>query len=145
MKSMFRRRVRPIWNYKVPMSSKVFGCHNWPGKTDLIPNRTNYAWIDPREPGIYLGNCAEYCGTQHANMLLRVVAQAPEISSGGRRTTKGRFRKCGVSVAFVRELPCSQKGRLAVGKFGPDLTHLMSRQTLAAGAITNTPENLRSG
>ena len=47
------------------------------GKTDLIPNRNNYAWIDPREPGIYLGNCAEYCGTQHANMLLRVVAQQP--------------------------------------------------------------------
>ncbi len=47
------------------------------GKTDLIPNRVNYMWIDPREPGIYLGNCAEYCGTQHANMLLRVIAQQP--------------------------------------------------------------------
>ena len=45
------------------------------GKTDLIPNRENTMWMDPREPGIYLGNCAEYCGTQHANMLLRVIAQ----------------------------------------------------------------------
>ncbi len=51
------------------------------GKTDLIPNRTNLMWIDPREPGIYLGNCAEYCGTQHANMLLRVVAEDPEKPS----------------------------------------------------------------
>ncbi len=48
------------------------------GKTDLIPNRDNYMWIDPKEPGVYFGNCAEYCGTQHANMLLRVIAQAPE-------------------------------------------------------------------
>ena len=45
------------------------------GKTDLIPNRTNAMWIDPREPGLYLGQCAEYCGTQHAHMLLRVVVQ----------------------------------------------------------------------
>jgi cytochrome c oxidase subunit II len=48
------------------------------GKTDLIPNRTNFMWIDPREPGIYVGNCAEYCGTQHANMLLRVVGEDPK-------------------------------------------------------------------
>jgi cytochrome c oxidase subunit II len=43
------------------------------GKTDLIPNRDNHMWIEPRAPGIYLGQCAEYCGTQHANMLLRVI------------------------------------------------------------------------
>src|SRR5947209_1451269 len=48
------------------------------GKMDLIPNRNNYMWVDPREPGVYVGNCAEYCGTQHANMALRVIAQTPE-------------------------------------------------------------------
>src|SRR6266567_9450715 len=47
------------------------------GKTDLIPNRTNHMWIDPKQPGTYLGNCAEYCGTQHARMLLRVIAHPP--------------------------------------------------------------------
>src|SRR6266478_4301449 len=47
------------------------------GKTDLIPNRTNNMWIDPRQEGTFLGNCAEYCGMQHANMLLRVVVQSP--------------------------------------------------------------------
>ena len=42
------------------------------GKTDLIPNRVNEMWLDPQRPGIYLGQCAQYCGTQHAKMLLRV-------------------------------------------------------------------------
>ena len=48
------------------------------GKTDLIPNRLNTMWIDPQAPGLYLGQCAQYCGTQHAKMLLRVYAQSPE-------------------------------------------------------------------
>ena len=45
------------------------------GKTDLIPNRTNSMWIDPHETGVYDGQCAQYCGTQHAKMLLRVVVE----------------------------------------------------------------------
>ena len=45
------------------------------GKTDLIPNHPNQMWIDPHEPGVYLGQCAQYCGTQHAKMLLRVYVQ----------------------------------------------------------------------
>src|SRR6202453_3162116 len=48
------------------------------GKTDVIPNRVNTMWIDPPQPGLYLGQCAQYCGTQHAKMLLRVYAQTPE-------------------------------------------------------------------
>ena len=48
------------------------------GKMDLIPNRINTMWIDPSEPGLYLGQCAQYCGVQHAKMLLRVYAQSPE-------------------------------------------------------------------
>src|SRR5271156_1156691 len=47
------------------------------GKTDLIPNRTNEMWIDPHQTGTYLGQCAQYCGTQHAKMLLRVYVDAP--------------------------------------------------------------------
>src|SRR5205085_9382885 len=48
------------------------------GKTDVIPNRENHMWIDPRATGVFLGNCAEYCGTQHANMLVRLVVDTPE-------------------------------------------------------------------
>src|SRR5216683_22113 len=46
------------------------------GKTDLIPNHPNSMWIDPQETGLYLGQCAQYCGTQHAKMLLRVYVQS---------------------------------------------------------------------
>src|SRR5438132_5716831 len=47
------------------------------GKTDVIPNRENVMWIEPMQPGTYVGNCAEYCGLQHARMLLRVIAHPP--------------------------------------------------------------------
>src|ERR1700734_2951100 len=48
------------------------------GKTDLIPNHPNQIWIDPHETGLFLGQCAQYCGTQHAKMLLRVYVQSRE-------------------------------------------------------------------
>src|ERR1700752_1316371 len=48
------------------------------GKTDLIPNRVNETWLDPHETGLFLGQCAQYCGTQHAKMLLRVYVHSPE-------------------------------------------------------------------
>ena len=48
------------------------------GKTDLIPNRKNEMWIDPHEVGMYVGQCAQYCGVQHAKMLLRVIVESPE-------------------------------------------------------------------
>src|SRR5262249_9075216 len=55
-------------------------CHSFwvprlAGKTDLLPGRTNHAWIEPDQSGLFVGQCAEYCGTQHANMLLRVIAE----------------------------------------------------------------------
>src|SRR5580765_445268 len=48
------------------------------GKTDLIPNRVNEMWLDPHETGLFVGQCAQYCGTQHAKMLLRVYVDSPE-------------------------------------------------------------------
>src|SRR5580658_4340237 len=48
------------------------------GKTDLIPNKINSMWIEPERTGLFLGQCAKYCGTQHAKMLLRVYADTPE-------------------------------------------------------------------
>jgi cytochrome c oxidase subunit 2 len=121
------------------------------GKTDLIPNRTNYMWIDPREPGVYVGNCAEYCGTQHANMLLRVIAEKPEDfhrwASEQQKPAEDSPQLSTAKTEFGT-LSCVNchtiRGTTAIGKFGPDLTHLMSRQTLAAGVLTNTPEHLRA-
>lgn len=124
------------------------------GKTDLIPNRTNFMWMDPREPGVYLGNCAEYCGTQHANMLLRVVSQEPadfkqwtieqqrrSVDDPSLNAAKAVFQ----SLACVNCHNITGLGKANSGsKFGPDLTHLMSRQTIGSGVLTNTPENLRA-
>lgn len=121
------------------------------GKVDLIPNRNNYMWIDPREPGIYLGNCAEYCGTQHANMLLRVVAQTPDdFHAWAAQQQQAANEDTAVQegkVAF-EALSCVNchtiRGTSANGKFGPDLTHLMSRTEIGAGVEPNTNENLRA-
>jgi cytochrome c oxidase subunit 2 len=121
------------------------------GKTDVIPNRENTMWIEPTEPGTYLGNCAEYCGTQHARMLIRVVAQPKdEFEKWVKEQQQAAAAKQasaaeGGKVFFANScVNChTVRGTFAQGKFGPDLTHLMSRQTLAAGAAPNTPAGLR--
>ena len=124
------------------------------GKTDLIPNKTNHMWVEPHEPGTYLGACAEYCGTQHTLMLLRIVAEPPEqfarwvgqqrqpaaaaptdsAAAAGRRVFLGTVCMSCHAVA----------GTLANARYGPDLTHLMSRATIGAGAAPNTRERLRA-
>ena len=119
------------------------------GKTDLIPNHPNQMWIDPHETGLFLGQCAQYCGTQHAKMLLRVYVQSPEEFErwvhDQQQTSKGdapsRGQHVFESTACVNCHTIS--GTSAKGRLGPDLTHLMSRQTIAAGAAPNTPEQLR--
>ena len=120
------------------------------GKMDLIPNRQNFTWIDPSEPGIYFGNCAEYCGTQHANMLLRVIAQEPaDFDKWAAAEAKPAVDDPGVSAdrAVYQSLSCVNchtiRGTPSIGQFGPDLTHLMSRDNIGAGVLTNTPEHLR--
>jgi cytochrome c oxidase subunit 2 len=121
------------------------------GKTDLIPNKVNQTWIAPSAPGVYVGQCAEYCGTQHAKMLLRVYvepradfdrwakAQAESVPSPARVAAGQRvFQRTGcVNCHAVA-------GTIANGRYGPDLTHLMSRATLAAGAAPNSKETLRA-
>jgi cytochrome c oxidase subunit II len=121
------------------------------GKTDVIPNRDNKMWIDPREPGIYFGNCAEYCGTQHANMLIRVVVHPKdEFDAWVANEKKPAVNDPSVAQgrAVFESLACVNchaiRGTVAAGAFGPDLTHIMSRQVIASGALTNTPEHLRS-
>ena len=121
------------------------------GKTDVIPNRDNHMWIDPREPGVYFGNCAEYCGTQHAKMLIRVVVHPKaEFDEWVANQKKDAVNDPAVAQgrAAFESLACVNchtiRGTVAAGLFGPDLTHLMSRQVIASGAITNTPEHLRA-
>jgi cytochrome c oxidase subunit 2 len=120
------------------------------GKTDLIPNHPNETWLDPHETGLFLGQCAQYCGTQHAKMLLRVYVDSPEefkawVHEQQQPANQDEREAAGRHVfESTACLNCHAiNGTNGTGRFGPDLTHLMSRRTLAAGAAENTPENLR--
>ena len=119
------------------------------GKTDLIPNHPNRMWMDPQRTGIFLGQCAQYCGVQHAKMLLRVSVDSPEDFAAWVRPATARRsgrKRSGRQASFrkqcLHELSC--RGRNTCQRaLRPDLTHLMSRVTIASGAAANTPENLR--
>ena len=117
------------------------------GKTDLIPNHPNSMWIDPHETGLFLGQCAQYCGTQHAKMLLRVyVDSRAEFNRWITRQQEVPPNAASIGQRVFESTACVNchtiSGTHANGKFGPDLTHLMSRATIASGAAANTPEML---
>ena len=85
------RRVRRASRRPVYLTLKSADvCHSFwvprlAGKTDLIPGHTNSLWFQTEQTGLFLGQCAEFCGTQHANMLIRVVVDSPS----GLRTVAG--------------------------------------------------------
>jgi cytochrome c oxidase subunit 2 len=120
------------------------------GKTDVIPNRKNTMWIDPQVAGTYLGQCGEYCGTEHALMILRVIVEprpdfdrwvAAQKQPPALDASVEHGRQVFESTACVN---CHTiQGTAAVGRFGPDLTHLMTRETIGAGAAMNTPDHLK--
>ena len=136
------------------------------GKTDLLPNRVNEMWMDPQQPGLYVGQCAQFCGAQHAKMLLRVYVDTPDdfkrwIAAQKQvqaeippSTPAGQLAQVSDDVTprtgqlVFEQQACinchTVAGTVANGRYGPDLTHLMSRSTLAAGAADNTPGNLQA-
>jgi cytochrome c oxidase subunit 2 len=114
------------------------------GKKDLIPGRTNALWITPRRDGIYRGQCAEFCGLQHAHMALDVAVADADAFAAWRamqmapaRAPSGASALAGSQV-FERAA-CATchtiRGTPAGGRVGPDLTHVASRLSLAAGAL----------
>ena len=120
------------------------------GKTDTIPGRINATWLQADRPGVYLGQCTEYCGLQHAHMGLRVIADAPAAFEAWRAAQIRPASDPADPVALAgRDLVVARcgachtvRGTAAGGEMGPDLTHLMSRSTLAAGAAPNNPSGL---
>ena len=121
------------------------------GKTDVIPNRRNLMWLAPWEPGTYVGQCAEFCGTQHAGMLLRVVAHPRDDFErwvAAQRQPAAADPAAAVGRRIFESTACvschTVRGTDAAGRFGPDLTHLMSRETLGAGVAINAPATLRT-
>ena len=130
-------------------------CHSFwvprlAGKTDLIPGRINSMWLQTDKPGLYVGQCAEYCGTQHANMLIRIVVDSPSdfehwIENERKPAAEDPTARAGKSAFLAQScVNCHRvRGTPAQGRYAPDLTHLMTRKTLASGMIENSPENLR--
>jgi cytochrome c oxidase subunit 2 len=112
-------------------------------KLDLIPNQTNTTWLQASQPGTYRGQCAEFCGQQHAHMALLVMADLPDQfqrwwddqlkpASSDAQTPTGEM------LFTVRCGAChTVRGTRAGGRLGPDLSHLMSRQTIAAATLPN--------
>jgi cytochrome c oxidase subunit II len=143
--------ARPV--YLTLKSADV--CHSFwvprlAGKTDLIPGQTNSLWFQTEQTGLFLGQCAEFCGTQHANMLIRVVVDPPQDFDKWLDHEAGPAPDDPAVVdgkeSFLAQtcVNCHQvRGTPARGTYAPDLTHLMSRRTLAAGMVPNTPDELR--
>jgi cytochrome c oxidase subunit II len=137
------------------------------GKTDAIPGHTTFVSFRTDKPGIYRGLCAEFCGTEHAVMRFRVIAVAPDVfqnwlqqhqqpvgpaikpaTTDSARLGSGDPARGEKAFLNVKNLciTCHAIGgyKEAVGVVGPNLTYFGSRETIGAGALLNTPENLKT-
>jgi cytochrome c oxidase subunit II len=120
------------------------------GKTQMIPGLTNQQWIQADVPGIYTGQCAQFCGVGHAHMALEVVAESDrdfkKWQDAQRRVASPvslADKEPGHKLFMDRCAGCHAiRGTDAKGEHAPDLTHLNSRRRLAAGLLTNTPDHL---
>ena len=122
------------------------------GKIDLIPGQTNTFTINADQVGTYRGQCAEFCGVQHAHMAFFVIAQSADDYNAwlntqtqpgvdpkvGSLEQQGQQAFLGSACVYCHTI----RGTNASGRVGPDLTHLGSRQTIAAGILPNNPGNL---
>src|SRR4051812_14787682 len=128
-----------------------FWAPNLAGKKDLIPGHETITWFRADSAGVYRGQCAEFCGHQHAKMAFFVVAEPRLQFESWLQKQRGEAQKPSDSLAQTGERiflsgPCAVchtvSGTGAGGKVGPDLTHLASRLTIAAGTLPNNTGNL---
>lgn len=120
-------------------------------KMDVIPGVENRTWFAADAPGTYYGRCAEYCGQEHAWMRIRVIAQEPAdyarwVQAQQLVPPTPANGPAAQGAQFFQQLSCASchtiRGTSANAKIGPDLTHVASRETLAAGRLNNTPQEL---
>jgi cytochrome c oxidase subunit 2 len=128
-----------------------FWVPNLHGKRDLIPGFATHTWIQADRPGVYRGQCAEFCGHQHAHMAFLVVAQPmDEFVRWTEHQRRGALPPPTPSAQRGHDVfvggPCVMchtiRGTTAGSRVGPDLTHVASRQTIAAGTLPMTREHL---
>jgi cytochrome c oxidase subunit 2 len=120
-------------------------------KRDQIPGKVNSMWLQADRPGEYRGQCAEYCGHQHAKMAFTIVAEQPDSfqrwlasqrDTAATPTDSLTRRGQEVFLASTCSMCHTIAGTPAGSRIGPDLTHLGSRRTIAAGTLPNTRGNL---
>jgi cytochrome c oxidase subunit 2 len=128
-----------------------FWVPNLQGKRDLIPGYTTALSLQADRPGVFRGQCAEFCGMQHAHMALDVVAEPDETFEGWLGAMRQPSRDPQEATArrgrdIFMQSGCSTchtiRGTDAAGQIAPDLTHIATRSTLGAGTLPNTPDNL---
>jgi cytochrome c oxidase subunit 2 len=121
------------------------------GKQDLIPGHKNSTWLRADRPGVWKGRCAEFCGHQHAKMAFDVVAEPPEqftawyvrqLASAREPTDSAARHGRDVFMQRTCVMCHSISGTPAGSRLGPELTHIATRPSLAAGVLPNTRENM---
>jgi len=130
--------------------------HDWwvpelGNKIDLVPNMSNYLWLNIHKAGNYIGACSEFCGAQHAWMRINVIAQnESDFNKWLAANAKTPIAPTDSVAIHGSELfqskTCASchriQGTAATFSVGPDLTHLASRQTLLTGLMENNENNL---
>jgi cytochrome c oxidase subunit 2 len=128
-----------------------FWVPNLQGKRDLIPGYTTALWIQADRPGLFRGQCAEFCGLQHAHMAIEVIAESDSdferwldaIRQPARDPSDGAARRGRDVFMQARCAGChTVRGTDAAGQVAPDLTHVATRSSLGAGTLANTREHL---
>ncbi|MGE3960794.1 MAG: cytochrome c oxidase subunit II [Dehalococcoidia bacterium] len=123
------------------------------GKKDMMPGHVNEIWFTPSEAGVYLGQCAEFCGLSHAKMRFRVIVHSAEdydawvasIQSGPTLGSDDELVQRGQEVfsnPASQCIACHTVETISAGAIGPNLTHIGARSTLAGGWLDNTPEEM---
>jgi cytochrome c oxidase subunit 2 len=116
-------------------------------KVDMIPGQHNTLWLEASEPGVYRGQCAEFCGLQHANMIIRLVADTPaDFDRWVAEQAQPAAPSDGLGRGIFETQTCAGchriRGTAAAGNVGPDLTHFGGRATIGAGVLPMSAANL---
>ena len=143
--------VPVLFNLRANDVIHSFWVPNLAGKKDLIPGKISTIWLQADKPGVYRGQCAEYCGLQHARMALWIVAEPQEQFNAWRQNqtqgaippaTDSQRRGQQVFLSSTCVMCHAVNGTPAGSNIGPNLTHVGSRNTIAAATLANTREHL---
>ena len=128
-----------------------FWVPNLSGKKDLIPGKIATIWLQADQPGVYRGQCAEYCGLQHAHMALWIIAEPrdqyeawlnAQLQTAPQPANDSQKRGRQIFLSSTCVMCHAVGGTIAGSNFGPNLTHVAGRTTIAAGTLENNREHL---